>query len=160
MGHGEDTPFHEHAALIAELYPGAADVERALTGKGYATEHIGLGCVCEGNVIHTDEKDRLWVFGPLLRLCEDGRSIASGLRRDGLPIAEDSFRVVWGMPSGWDPLDTMERFSAHVYRGCLVDDVRLLGVPIARAGSAWAYWLGVRIGGLPAGPLVPFEEPR
>jgi hypothetical protein len=48
----------------------------------------------------------------------------------------------------------MSEVSAHVYKGCVVDDLRLLGLPIMTEGTRWAYWLGVRVSGLNGEPSV------
>jgi hypothetical protein len=151
----QDEPeFSELVQLTAELYPRALELEKALLLRGIAVDHIGLGAVSSTNVMHHDNT-RWWIFGPKLQtLSSYCSSIVQGLHREGVWIDPKDLHVVWGMPIQWHPLDTMERFSQHVFRGCVVDDLRALGVPIRTEAVPWAYWLGVRVANLPGQPAI------
>jgi hypothetical protein len=155
-------PIEELVELTAELYPRASAIDSALARKGIATDHLGLGWISSVNLIHEDRsRSRFLIFGPKLQLSECGASIVASLREEGIYVNQGELRVVWGMPVGWDPNDTMEEFSAHVFRGCVAEDFRLLGVPVKTGKANWAYWLGVHVANLAGEPAVipmPFAK--
>lgn len=147
------------ADLTAEVYPDAKDLTNALEVRGFKCAHIGVARVSTANLIH-DDGTRFWIFGPKLSLSNFGRSVEASLREEGLKLPAAGLRVVWGMPVRWHPQNTMERVSAQVFRGCLAEDLRLLGIPFGAIGTRWAYWVGVQVDGLDGPPrIAPAQFP-
>lgn len=126
-----------------KLYPEAEEIAAELMSMGFCVEYIGFGRVPAGCIIRQAAL-RFWIFGQKIQLGSCGEEALQRLSLNGHDIAREKMRVAYGMPRGWIPPNTMNEVAPNVFRGCVVDDIRAVAVPIMNRGDRWAIWIAVR----------------
>ncbi|HEX4806184.1 MAG TPA: hypothetical protein VFU94_09800 [Conexibacter sp.] len=136
-----ETP-QEEVALVERLWSPTHRIVRRLAQHRYRAVIIGWGPVGYASTLMQD-RETWWVFGSRVTLCARGEAILADLLCAGLPVDPDGVRVAYRMPGGWEPHDTMEHVFPHVLMGAVVDDRRLVALPVTEGHWAQRIWLGV-----------------
>lgn len=135
--------MQEQIESFMTIDPDAKALASDLAGLGFLTEDIGFGKVPAGCAIMKAGL-RFWVFGDRIQFSACGEAVLATLAKAGHEIQREKIRVAYGMPVGWRPDSTMAEVAPNVYRGSVVDDLRVFAVPVMPRGGRWAIWMGVR----------------